>query len=752
MQNLLNNQNINQKDLLTVILDTLPAIVALCDRDWNYLYVNQNYENWFNIKCTDLIGKNARVILGEAGANTVKPYVDKCLNGERISFEKEVHYKHVGLKYVKTSYIPKTDEKGNVIGFFIITYDLSVQYFAEKKASEQRDEINRMLDCIPAMVGQWDKNLINIHANKAYSDFFGINPDEIVGRHIKEILGTELFNKNFSYMEKALKGEIQNFEREIYTAKGEYRWVITSYVPNILDDKVEGFFVIVTDINEIKTVNKTLSEQKRFYSEILNTIHEGFVVQDQDSQIMYFNQSAEKVLGLSADQLKGKTSIGPDWQAIRADYSLFPLSEHPTFYTNKTGIAQKDIKMGISSSSGNTRWININTVPFETELDNRKTKVLATFTDVTEKFNKDKLLQSVIENSPSMIYQLKLTVDKVLSFPFVSQKTFEIFELDEVSFQNKPTLIFDLICKDDYPHLIESMLSSAEHLTTFEWKGRIKTPSDKLKWINAKSFPHKEHDGSVIWNGILTDISRDIELQDKLNQEKARAIHSAKLASLGEMSAGVAHEINNPLAIISGIASSLKYSLDDPLKFDKKIETLKSSINRISKIVNGLKRFSRINLEVIKTSCTIQSILNDSLTYFELKASAELVDFKIENISNSEIYCDRLEIEQVIINLINNAIDAVKDLDEKWVILQAHDEKSELVIRVSDSGPPIKNEILNKIFEPFFTTKDVGKGTGLGLSISASIIKDHGGVLTYIKNQRNTCFEIRLPSEKLVNL
>lgn len=752
MQNLLNNQHINEKDLLTVILDTLPAIVALCDREWNYLYVNQNYENWFNVKCTDLIGKNARIILGEEGANTVKPYVDKCLNGERVSFQKEVHYKHVGLKYVKTSYIPEKDQSGHIIGFYIITYDLSVQHFTEKKASVQKNQISKMLDSIPAMIGQWDKNLINIHANKVYSEFFGLQPEQIVGRHIKEVIGTELFDKNLPFIEKALRGETQNFEREIFTANGEYRWVIASYVPNILDGKIEGFFVIVTDINEIKTVNKTLSEQKRFYSEILNTIHEGFVVQDQDSQIMYFNQAAEKVLGLSADQLQGKTSIGPEWQAIRADYSLFPVSEHPTLYTNKTGIAQKDIKMGINSSSGNTRWLNINTVPFETEHNGRKSKVLATFTDVTEKFNKDKLLQSVIENSPSMIYQLKLTVDKVLSFPFVSQKAFEIFEMDEGSFQNKPTKIFDLVYKDDYPHLMESMLSSAEQLTPFEWEGRIKTPKDKLKWVNTKCFPHKEHDGSVIWNGILTDISRDIELQEKLNQEKARAIHSAKLASLGEMSAGVAHEINNPLAIISGIASSLRHSLDDPQKFDKKIDTLKGSINRISKIVNGLKRFSRINLEVIKSSCTIQSILNDSLTYFELKASGELVGLKIENISNSEIFCDRLEIEQVIINLINNAIDAVKDLDEKWVILQAYDEKSELVIRVSDSGPPIKNEILNKIFEPFFTTKDVGKGTGLGLSISASIIKDHGGILTYVKNQKTTCFEIRLPRDNLINL
>ncbi|NOT77380.1 MAG: PAS domain S-box protein [Bacteriovoracaceae bacterium] len=748
MQNLLKNQHINEKDLLTVILDTLPAIVALCDRDWNYLYVNQNYESWFNVKCEDLIGKNARIILGEEGANTVKPFVDKCLNGEKVSFQKEVHYKHVGLKYVKTSYIPKNDESGNIVGFYIITYDLSVQYFTEKKASEQKDQISRMLDSIPAMIGQWNKDLINIHANKAYSNFFGINPDEIVGRHIKEILGNELFNKNFSYMEKALKGEIQNFEREILTSKGELRWVLSSYVPNIINEHVEGFFVIVTDINDIKMVNKSLSEQKRFYSEILNTIHESFVVLDNDSQIIYFNQSAQKVLGLTTDQLKGKASKDPDWQAIRPDYSLFPANEHPAMCTIKTGLAQKNIKMGIYSSDGNTRWLNINTVKFETEFENRKTKVLVTFTDITEKFNKDKLLQSVIENSPSMIYQFKLAADKVVSFPFVSKKAIEVFEMEGEVFKNKSSLVFDLIHRDDYPNLMDSILSSAEQLTTFDWKGRLITPSNKLKWIHAKSFPHKEHDGSVIWNGILTDITRDIALQEKLNQEKARAIHSAKLASLGEMSAGVAHEINNPLAIISGIASSLKHSLDDPQKFDKKIDTLKSFINRITKIVNGLKRFSRFNLEVIKTSCTIQSILNDSLTYFELKASAELVDFKIENNSNSEIFCDRLEIEQVIINLINNAIDAVKDLDKKWVILQAYDAKSELVIRVSDSGPLIKNEILNKIFEPFFTTKDVGKGTGLGLSISASIIKDHGGILTYVKNQNTTCFEIRLPIQK----
>ena len=110
------------------------------------------------------------------------------------------------------------------------------------------------------------------------------------------------------------------------------------------------------------------------------------------------------------------------------------------------------------------------------------------------------------------------------------------------------------------------------------------------------------------------------------------------------------------------------------------------------------------------------------------------------------ISCDPLAIEQVLINLLNNAIDAVESLPEKWVELQCFNQKNEVILRIIDSGSGIPKEVADKLFDPFFTTKPAGIGPGLGLSISIGIIKDHGGTLTLVSEHPHTCFELRLPA------
>jgi C4-dicarboxylate-specific signal transduction histidine kinase len=114
---------------------------------------------------------------------------------------------------------------------------------------------------------------------------------------------------------------------------------------------------------------------------------------------------------------------------------------------------------------------------------------------------------------------------------------------------------------------------------------------------------------------------------------------------------------------------------------------------------------------------------------------------KIE--TNSRISCDSVEIEQVMVNLINNAIDAGKNTPEPWVRIHAFDDSDQVVIRVIDSGPGVPAEIEARLFEPFFTTKEVGEGTGLGLSISKGILTQHKASLQLNRAMEHTCFEIR---------
>ncbi len=154
----------------------------------------------------------------------------------------------------------------------------------------------------------------------------------------------------------------------------------------------------------------------------------------------------------------------------------------------------------------------------------------------------------------------------------------------------------------------------------------------------------------------------------------------------------------------------------------------------MSNIIESLRNISRESESDAFERCGIADIINDvqnlSKERYHLKGVLLDVDYA-ENCKDMFIECQRLQISQILINLLNNAFDAVQDEKEKWIKVTISDTESNAMIAVTDSGKGIKKDVLARIFEPMFTTKEIGKGTGLGLSISSGIAKNHNGSLSY---------------------
>ena len=250
--------------------------------------------------------------------------------------------------------------------------------------------------------------------------------------------------------------------------------------------------------------------------------------------------------------------------------------------------------------------------------------------------------------------------------------------------------------------------------------------------------------------GIAEDMTAEIELKNTIERERAKANHNAKLASLGEMSAGVAHEINNPLAIISGSVGLLSKFKDNPEKLASKIETIQKSCDRIAKIVNGLKKFSRSSEKNNYLPKSLADIAHEVGILTESESKRHNTPVTFESNTQALIHCDEVEIEQVMINLIHNSIDAVRDQPEKWVKVSIFEDAGSVVLRVRDSGPGIPKQVSEKLFQPFFTTKKVGEGTGLGLSIAKGILDEHKATITVLADVPHTCFEIRFAKAEAV--
>jgi two-component system CheB/CheR fusion protein len=240
------------------------------------------------------------------------------------------------------------------------------------------------------------------------------------------------------------------------------------------------------------------------------------------------------------------------------------------------------------------------------------------------------------------------------------------------------------------------------------------------------------------------------DLTNKFRDQQAQLIHASRLASLGEMSAGISHEINNPLAIIAGTIPMLESFRLDEDKFKARTTSVLNAVTRISKIISALRKFSRSDSSCDGSNWVgLNTILSDTLEMVEPingKIGATVLSPKDLNL---EIQCNPIALTQVLVNLVSNALNATESLTEKWIEIRLEVKDTGAFIRVLDSGLGIEESIQKNLFQPFFTTKPVGAGTGLGLSISKGIAETHGGSLRYVANEKNTCFELFLPRERV---
>lgn len=237
--------------------------------------------------------------------------------------------------------------------------------------------------------------------------------------------------------------------------------------------------------------------------------------------------------------------------------------------------------------------------------------------------------------------------------------------------------------------------------------------------------------------------------QKELLEQIAMTEHANRLASLGEMAAGFAHEINNPLAVITGNIELLHayietHNLDPSLS--KYATRAISASQRISRIVKSLRTLSHRSVEEVRTKNEISTIIKDTLEFYSERLSSLEIDLKTE-LLEQVIFCDPIQVEQVLINLLNNSRDAVMGLpkEQRWIRLQVSRQNDMLAIDVINGGPAIDMTLANRIFTPFFTTKPVGQGMGLGLAISRTIALRHKGDLQMQIANGNTCFRLLLP-------
>lgn len=248
----------------------------------------------------------------------------------------------------------------------------------------------------------------------------------------------------------------------------------------------------------------------------------------------------------------------------------------------------------------------------------------------------------------------------------------------------------------------------------------------------------------------ITEVNHDLER--KVEERTAQLTQASKMSALGEMAGGIAHEINNPLATLRIIAEQIQSLCEDDT-LDKQLlteraTTLVTTITRISTIISNMLSFSRNSNKAPFESVNLKAWVDSTLMFCKerFKHHGVQVEVKLAN-EQLSVPARGGQLSQVLLNLLNNAFDAIAEHAEKWVSIHVEEFSDAVEIRVSNSGPKIPEPVAKELFKPFFTTKATGKGTGLGLSISQRIVEEHRGSLRLNFDSPHTEFIIRVPKQ-----
>jgi C4-dicarboxylate-specific signal transduction histidine kinase len=236
----------------------------------------------------------------------------------------------------------------------------------------------------------------------------------------------------------------------------------------------------------------------------------------------------------------------------------------------------------------------------------------------------------------------------------------------------------------------------------------------------------------------------------ELRQTQHELINASKAASLGTMAAGVAHEINNPLAIIRGSSDLIQSAISplDPKRegIIRALGKIVRSIDRISEIIGSLQRFAKRGEGLEFASTPLGRVIADALMQCSKQIEDGLIEVRYRKPPDDlRVDCQAVHLAQALLNILDNAICAVQGRTERWIEIEVENLPETIAISVTDSGKGVPSEYRNQIMDPFFTTKAVGLGRGLGLSISKGIVDAHHGRIFLDESSQCTRFTLILP-------
>lgn len=740
-----------EKAKAEAIIEAIGDAFSIQDTDFKFLYMNQIAKDMFG----DHVGEYCyKIYEGRDEVCGECPIAMSFADGKIHRVERRNPTRTL---HVEITASPIRDSTGKIVAGIEVARDITKRKQAEEELKESEERYRNLFESAHDMVQSVSPEGRLIFVNTSWLNTMGYTPDELRKISIFDILHPSCMGHCMEIFKRVMSGEAaDNIEAKFIAKGGRLIDVEGNVSVRSVGGKVIATQGIFRDITERKKATEEIQEQLKFSQLLIDTIPNPVFYKDADGKYVGCNKAFEAFIGMSREEIIGKTvyDLAPEELADAYYEKDLELFRNP-------GIQVYDFP--VKYMDGTRHDVIFNKATY-TDATGAVAGLIGVMVDVTER---KKMEREILE----VKHDWEDTFNNITDIITVHDRDFKVIHANKAA--EKILRLTDLEvtkhinCLHEYYYHGTSCLPeqcpSCHCLKTGKpITYEIFEPNLNM-FFETRAIPRLDNNNQLIG---LIHVVRDITERRRAEDERAKLElhlrHAQKMKAIGTLTAGISHEFNNILTAIIGYIDLLHEGMDknDPLQ--RYVNIVQSSALRAANLTQGLMAYSRkqilnpkpVNLNEIirRVEKLLLGLIREDIELKSILAGEDIIAM-----------ADSGQIEQVLMNLCINAKDAmpkgglltlkteIAELDEEFNKIHGYGKPGEYaLISVTDTGIGMDEKTGERIFEPFFTTKESGKGTGLGLAVVYGIIKQHKGYINlYSEPDKGTSFKIYLPLIKL---